>query len=1129
MNITKKITGAMTGLLVAATIFGFVAMPTAQALSQADATALITALGLTGTQAAAVQALVTGGSENTSCETYGTSAIVRVGHTGENVKKVQRAMNQVRTLSNSSQPQLVVDGKFGPLTKIAVQEFQTIIGSTPDGINGPNTDAAYHTYVANHCDSEGTPEVTPGVGSASVSGVSLNGGSIATGGNANVFAFQIAAGSSALDINDITFTRYGNSVNSNWENIKVLDENGVALTSAGTLNSSNEVKLTFVSNVMIASGATKMFYLRAGVDSSATNGQSASFGIASLEDINFVGSPAAGGSFPVQGPSFSVLSLTIGAVSVTNDGSVSDSTPDVGDENVELNKFKISVGSTEDVVVEQIQVEKQGSASSDDLTNIELYDVTNNATIATVSGWDAQGLATFNNLNIAITKGNLRRFKVRADIVDGASLTLNADLTDGSDVRVQVKGSSYGYYITPTITGGWNGQGSSNQTIAAGALTIAKSSTTPATGAITAGTDRLISVVDIISTGEALQVSSFKVSFNLGTMTDSEISNIRIRNMATGELLGGPNDVSTTDYTANSTTYEATATFSDVFEVSVGTTKVGIYADISNDVSANDTIQAGVADADTDLTAKGLTSNDTVTAGPAAAVVNGNTLTVKAGSLTSTTLTTPGAQSVAVGAQDFVWANFDLSANNSGEAVEVTAMTIAAAIAGTAAYADLDNVELWADLNSSNSSRGDVFETKISDSKNISAATQAFTLTQVLTIAKDASVRVAVVGDLSAGSTAAGSNDTYTVDLDSLTASGADTGLTVSSTPSGAGQAMTSETSGTLVASVDSSSPSAGVILDAGQNGMETIAIFRLTSGDIENVELDSFVLTLGGTGTSTVADTYYFQAVDKNGNNLGSAVSVGNTGATATAYWNDGAVFVPKNDHIKVIVKAVTRDVANTLADNAHTLNAAVFATGDVDGTGLASGAAIASTGTGTSTFASLFQSYPTFEWLTLPNTTLANNAAHIVGKLKITANGDEDVTFQNADGNKIDFNAIVGRSDDTTVGSEVITVKKENGTVLDTTLNATNGTTGLALDFSSADLTIAAGGSETIYFYMNTADLEDDNDSIQLQLDSSSASSTALDFGINGANFANAVADILWRGDMMSSEYAQLNINPS
>lgn len=74
--------------------------------------------------------------------------VLKYGSTGECVKVVQAALNNWINLNkylSSSFPirqTLVVDGKFGSLTKAAVQEFQRRHGLTADGIVGSKTWAA---------------------------------------------------------------------------------------------------------------------------------------------------------------------------------------------------------------------------------------------------------------------------------------------------------------------------------------------------------------------------------------------------------------------------------------------------------------------------------------------------------------------------------------------------------------------------------------------------------------------------------------------------------------------------------------------------------------------------------------------------------------------------------------------------------------------------------------------------------------------------------------------------------------------------------------------------------------------------------------------------------------------------
>ena len=60
-----------------------------------------------------------------------------IGNGEEDVKQLQEALNDL-----GADPQLVVDGRYGPNTKQAVREFQTAAGIKVDGIAGPVTEAA---------------------------------------------------------------------------------------------------------------------------------------------------------------------------------------------------------------------------------------------------------------------------------------------------------------------------------------------------------------------------------------------------------------------------------------------------------------------------------------------------------------------------------------------------------------------------------------------------------------------------------------------------------------------------------------------------------------------------------------------------------------------------------------------------------------------------------------------------------------------------------------------------------------------------------------------------------------------------------------------------------------------------
>jgi len=63
---------------------------------------------------------------------------LRVGSSGESVRRIQRCLNNVATRHPSIQ-RLNEDGVFGPLTQASVMAFQRIFGLTADGVVGPIT------------------------------------------------------------------------------------------------------------------------------------------------------------------------------------------------------------------------------------------------------------------------------------------------------------------------------------------------------------------------------------------------------------------------------------------------------------------------------------------------------------------------------------------------------------------------------------------------------------------------------------------------------------------------------------------------------------------------------------------------------------------------------------------------------------------------------------------------------------------------------------------------------------------------------------------------------------------------------------------------------------------------------
>ncbi|MBU3934791.1 hypothetical protein KKC00_02420, partial [Patescibacteria group bacterium] len=647
--------------------------------------------------------------------------------------------------------------------------------------------------------------------------------------------------------------------------------------------------------------------------------------------------------------------------------------------------------------------------------------------------------------------------------------TVRCDLVDGSDTLVSAKGGTYGFYITPTRTGSWSGLPTNPQTINAGALNLSKSSSTPATGKISTGSDIVLGIFDFDAKGEEMRITGMTVEATLGTTTVAQVTLVKIYD-ENGTIVAGPKDLGGT-YPAG------TVSFTDTFIVPVGIHKYTVKAKIADAVADASTIKVGIDKPGTTASfiVKGMTSGDTITATPATDVA-ANTLTVAAGALKVTTMSSPAGRSVAVGTTDFIWATFSLDAAGSGEDVNVTSITptVTNAVV-TAQEDDIDNATLWADLTSANSTRGDVYETKISDNKQwvVSTTTQAFTLTQTLVIPKDTFVKVALVADLSAGASDTATYYFEIVAAGDINSNGATTGATIVETMDHTNhQTMTVTTGGVLTITKDSSTPIADLVLG---DSTVTLAVFRLAASNVENLDVDD--ITLAVTGGTTV-DTYIFY----NGTtNLGSVTG----GETPKIVFTDGTLTLPANGHVNVTVKASLLTVDGSVVTNGTALTATIQGSAKVNTTGLGSGTQITSgVQSAIANTMTIVKAKPTVALAsTSPSGgTLYPSTAHELAIFDVTGAGADDVTFTSGDTNL--FTVQISRkqgTSDYTAGNWVL--KDEVGTTL-STISVEDYDTEVTFLFATADFSVAPGTTKKLKVLGDTHEYTTQYDSIQLWL---------------------------------------------
>ena len=1059
------------------------------------------------------------------------------GDTGGEVMALQKFLNsvdgtQIATTGAGSPGNET--SYFGGLTKAAVVKFQDKFAAdvlTPVGLSkGTGYWGASSRAKANAlCASAPPPGTTPPPvtgGNLIIGAGAQPANSLAPGGAARVpfttFTLTNTTGA-AVTVSGVTVERTGLASDTNFSSVVLLDESGNQVGISRVLNSNHQAVIG--DTVTINAGQTRTFTVAANMAATPSAGQIASFAVIGINTTATVS-----GSLPITGAAHTTnASLTIGTATMAN-GSLNpaadDSSEEVGSQDKVFTALRITAGSAEEIRVNSIRWNQSGSASASDLSGVEVL-VDGTAYPATVSSDGKYYTASFGS-GIVVAKGLSKEFTVRADIVGGAGRTVAFDIYKATDVNVT--GQTFGYGITPNdgdtgtetaAEGTWT-DGTSpvydgyDVTIAAGSISSVSRSDVVATGNIAesvAGTPLGSFAITVI--GEPISVSTVKFGLQLtGGDDGDDITNITLVDQ-NGVVLGGPVDGSATDYTpTGGSANEGSASFSSV-TFPVGTTIVTIKGQLGTDFSATDTVQIQVNPTDWTGATGQVTGNNISFS---SALSTGNTQTVQAAALSATTLPNPIATNIVAGTVDFTFMTGLLDAANSGEDIRVTAIEVedAEALSTSGDVNFVDNVEIWADITSSMSSRGDKYETKVSNTTQLTASSTNITLTTPIEVAKNTTVEFAVIGDLNSSAL---NTSTFTFDIGDSTGAtgvGKTTGTAASDAiPTGSGQKMTVSSGGTLTVTEDSSSPTIAVqqIYLDNTTSEQTLAVFKFASNNVENIEIDTIALGQNGTTNNESVSMYKLYK--------GSATTpfrtVSNDGqATTTITLASGELVIPKNDNVKVTVKAVMNDIDGTVVVNGNTV---IVQLGSTTATGLASQSTSLGDDEAYKTIGGvIYEAYPSIAFdssTTGIGSAITGNSSQLVARLNVTNPGNKDVTFEGADSDQISVQLVV-IGDDTDTATEALTLKDENGTVLaSTTFSSASGTTQEDFDFkgtgTNLTYTIPAGATKTLYIYADTADLEDNGDLIQITLDDAAADVT---FGISNTG-AFTEGDIIFRGD--------------
>ncbi|MBI4142924.1 hypothetical protein HY480_03565, partial [Candidatus Uhrbacteria bacterium] len=673
-------------------------------------------------------------------------------------------------------------------------------------------------------------------------------------------------------VSGLKVTRTGLAADTDLSNVKIFD----GTTQLGTSQTLNAAHQAVFTGLAVAVSGDKTLTIAGDVAAigtgAATAGDLITLGIESAADITLA-SGSASGTFPIRGGAMTVSSVTIGGATLFRgaDMPTTDNQPAPDAVDYRFTQVRIQAGSTEDITVKQVTAIQAGTATTSDIKDVKLKNDTSGTIIATLPTLPSNGRAVFDNLNIAVKKGENLNLSILATLAGGSSSgrTVAFELHDGVAYTVQIVGNTYGFGITPTrndfcATTGVTGGACQIQTVATGTLRLTRASSSPAPGTIAQGATAVpLLAVDFTATGEAVRITSQNWDFTLGTMTCSELTSVTLFDKD-GVVAAGPKDCA-----SNS------VTFTESMTVPVGTSTYTLKGNIASSTSGSDTLLATLDVSE--FTAKGVNSGKATTVSTTTDVA-GNTLTVQAASLAATTLATPIAGSVVANVKGFGFANFVLDASAGGEDAKVASVTVADATSATALPGDLVNYELWGDSDTTDANDAVV---RIDTTNSTATATYTantagidstvtFTFKTPLRISKTKSATYQVRADvISTAVTSA----THTLDVSAVSATGWTTGSSVTMTDgtqiTGAGQAQTVQASGTLKVELAADRTVAGPVV-AGSSGVSMVK-YKLTAAyeDVDITELPLY-LANGTTGAGTLANVAKVK-VYSNGTQLGN------------------------------------------------------------------------------------------------------------------------------------------------------------------------------------------------------------------------------------------------------------------
>src|SRR3989344_2260646 len=730
MSISKKsktirVVAGLLGFAMAFSLSFGVVTPSASAATIEELTAQINSLLSTIASLQAQLSGMQGGSSSVGA--YVFAANLTVGSKGQDVMNLQKVLNMSADTQVASGGSAGSPGNetsfFGPATKAAVIKFQIKNGISPvAGYVGPITRAKLNSMGGTVVVPPGvTPPPAPAGTGLTVSSPTQPAGSLAPQSAARVpfTKITVTAGSDGdVILNSVTVQRGGLAQDAVFGGIVLLNENGLQLGIAKTLNSNHQAVIGEA--VTIPRGTSKTFTVAGNMAASlsAYAGQVANISVVGVNTAAVVS-----GSLPIVGASHTInSSLSIGSVT-TERASLQPTTAvnkEVGTTGFTFSQFKVTAGSVENVRVHSVRWNQASSAGSADLANV--VTVVSGVEYPTTISADGKYYSTVFPGGLLIEKGLFKEISIKADVAGGSGRTINFGVEKTTDLYII--GETYGYGITPPSTGTGFTSGTiwypaQTITVANGSITVEKALAVPAQNIAPNLGNQVLGGYTVEIKGEPITVASHVFSFaTTGTKTagsSAQITQVTIVDENCSVIAGPVDEVDTT----------GDVTFTDTVLYPIGKKTYTFKGKVGPGFGADGTVILSTTPSTNWTTVTGQVTGKTIT--PSSAAVTMSTITVKSAALTISVSSNPAAQTIVAGAQDFIFANVLLDATASGEDMTMSSVPL-----------DYELVTGSTDLTSCNLFNGSTQLTSGTNTVNPSGDDNSlnFTLDSTLTIPK---------------------------------------------------------------------------------------------------------------------------------------------------------------------------------------------------------------------------------------------------------------------------------------------------------------------------------------------------------------------------------------------------------